>query len=80
MRWRCWRKSQGRSSMCSATAFIRANGEPMEVVVGELLRQRKETISVAESCHRRSCWQSASRQSPEAPIIRAGPGSPIRDV
>jgi nicotinamide-nucleotide amidase len=26
------------------------NGEPMEVVVGELLRQRGETVSVAESC------------------------------
>ena len=26
------------------------NGEPMEAVVGELLRQRKATVSVAESC------------------------------
>src|SRR3977135_2380824 len=26
------------------------NGEPMEVVVGDLLRQNKATVSVAESC------------------------------
>src|SRR5437764_7251798 len=59
LRARCGTEAEAMALLAEVAGPIEAllgdriyssNGEPMEAVVGELLRQRKETLSVAESC------------------------------
>ena len=47
---RCWRRSAGPIELLLGDRIYSRNGDPLEAVVGELLRKHHATVSVAESC------------------------------
>ena len=58
---RCWRKWADRSKLLLGDRIYSRNGQPLEEVVGDMLRDRHNTLSVAESATG-GCWASASRR------------------